>query len=92
MKTTVRFFVVAALFAGLAGCGNKGPLVHPTAPMDDMPGPATTTAPTPASTAEPMPVDAIAPTPASAAPATPVDGSTVPPPEQPAPPAGDGGG
>jgi hypothetical protein len=38
-----------------------------------------------------MPADA-APTPASTAAATPVDDATVPTPEQPAPPAGDGGG
>lgn len=58
-------FVVLAL----AGCGNKGPLVHPPSPADEMAVPATTT--TPASTVLPMP--------ASTAPATPVEPTPAPP-------------
>ena len=58
-------FVVLAL----AGCGNKGPLVHPQSPADEMAVPATTA--TPGSTALPMP--------ASTAPATPVEPTPAPP-------------
>ena len=58
-------FVVLAL----AGCGNKGPLVHPPSPADEMAVPATTA--TPASTVLPMP--------ASTAPATPVEPTPAPP-------------
>ena len=79
-------FVVLAL----AGCGNKGPLVHPQSPADEMAVPATTATPgstvlpMPASTAPAAPAEATAPAPASTAPATPVEPT-------PAPPA-DGGG
>ena len=58
-------FVVLAL----AGCGNKGPLVHPPSPADEMAVPATTA--TPGSTVLPMP--------ASTAPATPVEPTPAPP-------------
>lgn len=74
-------FVVLAL----AGCGNKGPLVHPQSPADEMAVPATTTTPAdatmpaPASTAPAAPADVTAPAPASTAPATPVE-PTAPPP------------
>ena len=71
-------FVVLAL----AGCGNKGPLVHPTPPVEEMPMSATT--------APAAPTDATLPTPASTAPATPTDATpparTTPPPP---PPGGD---
>jgi diaminopimelate decarboxylase len=63
MNTTVRFCFAAALFAALAGCGNKGPLMHPQSPADEMAVPATTTAP----------ADSALPAPASTAPATPVE-------------------
>jgi predicted small lipoprotein YifL len=86
MKTPLRLILPVALIATLAGCGNKGPLVHPQSPADEMAVPATTAPATPSSTALPAPAstapaapaDASLPAPASAAPATPVE-STVPP-------------
>ena len=65
----LRISLAAALLAALAGCGNKGPLVHPQSPADEMAVPATTT----------TPADAAMPAPASTAPATPVE-PTAPPP------------
>ena len=82
MKTTLRVFLPVALFAALAACGNKGPLMHPAAPVDDMAAPATMTAPAtmaaPASTAAATPADATAPVPASGVPATPTDDMPAP--------------
>jgi len=91
MNTTLRLFAAAALLATIAGCGNKGPLVHPASPADEMAVPTTTTAPAdatmpaPASIAPAAPADATLPAPASATPATPTDTTTPPPP----PPGGD---
>ena len=68
MKTTLRLIPALALLAALAGCGNKGALVHPPKPTDELPVPA---APVDASPAT-MPV------PASTAPAAPAE--TPPPP------------
>ena len=65
----LRISLTAALLAVLAGCGNKGPLVHPQSPADQIAVPATTTAP----------ADATMPVPASTAPATPA-APTAPPP------------
>jgi len=81
MKITVRFLSVTALLATLAACGNKGALVHPQPPMDDMAVPATTM-PAPASTAPAVPADTGLPVPASSAPAVPAE----------APPPANGGG
>lgn len=39
MKPT-NLLALAALVLGLAGCGNKGPLVLPTAPAADAPAPS----------------------------------------------------
>ncbi|MDB6164742.1 MAG: hypothetical protein JWL98_2174 [Xanthomonadaceae bacterium] len=39
MTPTVRHLVAAALLVSLAGCGNKGPLVHPSPPATDVPAP-----------------------------------------------------
>jgi predicted small lipoprotein YifL len=80
-----RLALVPFMVLALAGCGNKGPLVHPTppaVPMEEMPMSATT--------APAAPTDATLPTPASTAPATPTDATppaeTTPPPP---PPGGD---
>ena len=87
---TKRLAFASFLLCVLAGCGNKGPLVHPPSPADEMAVPATTATPgstvlpMPASTAPAAPAEATAPAPASTAPATPVEPT-------PAPPA-DGGG
>ena len=56
-----RLALLAFVFAGLAACGNSGPLVHPSAPVDDMVAP---TAPAPATTAPAAPVEPTAPPPA----------------------------
>ena len=66
---TKRLAFASFLLCVLAGCGNKGPLVHPQSPADEMAVPATTA--TPGSTALPMP--------ASTAPATPVEPTPAPP-------------
>ena len=79
----LRIPLAAALLAALAGCGNKGPLVHPPRPADELAVPATSALPTPASIAPATPTDATAPAPATSAPAAPVE--PVPP-----PPAGGG--
>ena len=63
MKITMCFFLAAALLATLAACGNKGPLVHPQPPADEMAVPATTAAP----------ADTTLPTPASSMPAAPTE-------------------
>ena len=78
MKNTFRLLASIALLAALAGCGNKGPLVHPPRPADELAVPATSALPTPASVAPVAPADAIAPAPATSAPAAPVE--PVPPP------------
>ena len=82
MKTTLRLLLAAALLATLAACGNKGPLVHPQSPADQMAVPATTTAPADATMPAPAaPSDTTTPTNATTPPATPpADGSTPPPP------------
>jgi len=86
----LRISLAAALLAALAACGNKGPLVHPQSPADEMAVPTTTATPAdasmpaPASTAPATPSDTTAPAPATSTPATPVEPT-------PAPPA-DGGG
>jgi predicted small lipoprotein YifL len=80
MKTALRLFAATASLAILAGCGNKGPLVHPT-PADETAVPVETV-PAPASTT--TPADATLPVPASTAPAAPAE--VVPPPTE------DGGG
>ena len=64
----LRISLAAALLATLAGCGNKGPLVHPQSPADEMAVPATTA----------VPADAGMPAPASTAPATPVEPTPAP--------------
>jgi diaminopimelate decarboxylase len=76
MKTTLRVFLPVALLAALAACGNKGPLMHPAAPVDDMAAPATMAEP--ASTAAAAPADATAPVPVSGVPATPTDDMPAP--------------
>ncbi len=78
MKNTFRLLASIALLAALAGCGNKGPLVHPPRPVDELAVPATSALPTPASVAPVAPADATAPAPATSAPAAPVE--PVPPP------------
>ena len=79
MKTPLRLLLAAALFATLAACGNKGPLVHPQSPADQMAVPATTTAPADATVPAPAaPVDTPAPTDTTTPP--PADDSTPPPP------------
>ncbi|GAA5000673.1 hypothetical protein FNZ56_10515 [Pseudoluteimonas lycopersici] len=93
MKTPLRLILPVALIATLAGCGNKGPLVHPQSPADEMAVPATTTAPAdatmpaPASTAPAAPADVPAP-------ATPTDTTTpqTPPADGSTPPPANGGG
>jgi len=57
MKNTLRLLAAATLLAALAGCGNKGPLMHPTAPADELPVPASTAPATPATTALATPVE-----------------------------------
>jgi predicted small lipoprotein YifL len=84
MKTPLRLTPAIALFFALAACGNKGPLVHPQAPADEMAVPATTAVPADATMAVPMsttpaaPTDTTLPVPASTAPAAPAE--TTPPP------------
>jgi diaminopimelate decarboxylase len=84
----LRISLATALLAALAGCGNKGPLVHPQSPADEMPVPATSALPgnatmaVPASTAPAAPADVL-PAPATTVPATPAE---------PAPPPANGGG
>ena len=80
---TKRLAFASFLLCVLAGCGNKGPLVHPPRPADELAVPATSALPTPASVAPVAPADATAPAPATSAPAAPVE--PVPP-----PPAGGG--
>ena len=81
---TKRIAFLLFVSTGLAACGNKGPLVHPQSPADEMAVPATitapadATAPAPASTAPAAPADKTMPVPASTAPAGPVE--TTPPP------------
>ena len=81
MKTTLGFLLPVALFATLAGCGNKGALVHPTRPT-----PSAGELPVPATTAPAAPADTTLPSSSSTAPATPTDAATPPP-----PPANGGG-
>ena len=84
MTKRIAFLLFVLTLTGLAACGNKGALVHPPRPMDEMAVPATTTAPAdatlpaPASTAPSTPTDTTLPAPASTAPAAPVE--IVPPP------------
>ena len=81
---TKRFAFLLLVSTGLAACGNKGPLVHPPSPADEMAVPATTTTPAdaavpaPAGTAPAAPADTTLPAPASTAPAAPAE--TTPPP------------
>ena len=63
MKTTLRVSFSVALLVALAGYVNKGPLVHPQPPADEMAVPATTAAP----------ADTTLPTPASSMPAAPTE-------------------
>ena len=63
-----RLVLVPFVLLALAACGNKGPLMHPTAPVEDVAVPATST----------LPADATLPTPASTTPATSAE-PTVPP-------------
>ena len=79
MKNTFRLLASIALLAALAGCGNKGPLVHPPRPVDELAVPATSALPTPASVAPVAPADATAPAPATSAPAAPVEPGPPPP-------------
>lgn len=75
-----RLAFVPFVLLALAGCGNKGPLVHPESPVDAMAVPATTT----------TPADATMPAPASTAPAAPTDATAPASPVEPsALPAGD---
>ncbi len=77
MNPIARCLLSAALLSCLAACGNKGPLVHPTAPHSDLPAPAS-----PPST---DPTQALPP----ASPPPDVDpGATAPP--APVPPGGNG--
>lgn len=84
MTKRIAFLLFVLTLTGLAACGNKGALVHPPRPMDEMAVPATTTAPAdatlpaPASTAPATPTDTTLPAPASTAPAAPAE--TTPPP------------
>ena len=76
----LRISLAAMLLAVLAGCGNKGPLVHPQSPADAMAVPATTTTPADASMPAPAaPSEATAPAPATTTPAAPVEPAPVPP-------------
>ena len=89
MTKRIAFLLFVLTLTGLAACGNKGALVHPPRPMDEMAVPATTSAPAdatlpaPASTAPAAPTDTTLPAPASTAPAAPA--------ETPPPPANGGG-
>ena len=70
----------------LAACGNKGPLVQATAPVDAVPAPATT-----APVEEPLETAPVAPAPGSELPATeptPAAEPATQPEAMPAPPAG----
>jgi predicted small lipoprotein YifL len=79
MNPIARPLVAAMLLASLAACGNKGPLVHPSAPQSEVPAPASTAAPVDP-TQELPPADSTPPPDAGgAAPANP-------------PPDGSGGG
>ncbi|WP_460729697.1 LPS translocon maturation chaperone LptM [Lysobacter rhizosphaerae] len=84
MNRTLRIVFIAAALATLAGCGNKGPLVLPSAPPPTEP----VTLPEPpaeAAPAEPAP-DSVQPPPA-----TPPAPETPEPPEIPPPPPAPGG-
>ena len=70
MKTTLRLIPAVALLADLAGCGNKGALVHPPKPTDELP--------VPAAPVDALPAPATMPVPASTSPAAPAE--TTPPP------------
>ena len=79
MNTLARYLLAAALLATLAACGNKGPLVRPSAVKTHKPVAApSTTEPT-----DSAPVEEAAPTPAA-------DPAPVTPPAT--PPAGGGHG
>ena len=84
MTKRIAFLLFVLTLTGLAACGNKGALVHPPRPMDEMAVPATTSAPAdatlpaPASTAPAAPTDTTLPAPVSTAPAAPAE--IVPPP------------
>ena len=84
MTKRIAFLLFVLTLTGLAACGNKGALVHPPRPMDEMAVPATTSAPAdatlpvPASTTPAAPTDTSLPAPVSTAPAAPAE--IVPPP------------
>ena len=83
MNPIARCLLAAALLSCLAACGNKGPLVHPTAPQSEQPVPAS-----PPST---DPTEVLPP----ASPTPPADadpGAAVPPVPPPAPSDGSGNG
>jgi predicted small lipoprotein YifL len=51
MNTPLRLLIAAALLSTIAACGNKGPLVHPSAPTDaSIPAPASPPSTDPTST------------------------------------------
>jgi predicted small lipoprotein YifL len=80
MKTSLaRHLIAAALLAALAACGNKGPLVKPSA------------AEAPASEVPPPPAEPTDTPPPEASPVPPVDAPDTTPPAD-VPPADDSGG
>jgi predicted small lipoprotein YifL len=89
MNRTVHLVFIAAALASLAGCGNKGPLVLPTAPAEPVIAPD---APAETPTTEPAAEDGTTPpaTEDSTTPAT--DDSTTPPAQPPVPASSDGDG
>ena len=81
MKTSARHFAAVAVLFALAACGNKGPLVHPSAPAPEG------TTPVPESPPSTDPTDALP----QDAPMPPADTGTSAPPV-PAAPVDDGDG
>ena len=72
MNPIARCLIAAALLSCLAACGNKGPLVHPTAPPSEVPAPASPPSTDPTQVlppASPPPDDVDSGTAAPAAPA-----------------------
>jgi len=84
MKTSSRLLVCAALFASVAACGNKGPLVRPS---DEVPPAPSSVAP--ASPPSSDPTSTLPPQDSTPADATPTGSSQ--PPSDPTPPSPPGG-
>jgi len=53
MNPIAHRLITVALLSCLAACGNKGPLVHPTAPQSELPAPASSQSPAPTQVAPP---------------------------------------